>query len=368
MILRRLHAQCFRNLALARLEFGGARTFFVGPNGQGKTNALEAAGLLGALRSFRGAEPRELIQHGAAEARVWLALDHERNGAVEVEVVLRPRQREVSINGARCARLAELLGRFPVVALSSHDLQLVRGAPAVRRRAMDLALSSLDEKYFTALRRYHAALDNRNALLRGPRTPSPEALAAFESVMAPEAGLITMIRAATSVDLGRHLTTAYDRLTDGAPEQPALAYQPDASPETVDAWRELWVASRARDLTMRTTMRGPHRDDFAFQLQSHGAKSFGSEGQQRGLVVAWRLAEAAWQRARTGIAPLVLADDVLGELDPARRAGFWRAAKDVAQVIATGTTPPNKDGVDWEVWNVNGGTFTRSNSTPTIQC
>ena len=102
-------------------------------------------------------------------------------------MVIRPRQREVSINGARCARLAEFLGRFPVVALSSHDLQLVRGVPQARRRALDLALSSLDEKYFTALRRYHAALDNRNALLRGPRAPAPEALAAFEAVMVPEA-------------------------------------------------------------------------------------------------------------------------------------------------------------------------------------
>jgi DNA replication and repair protein RecF len=74
-------------------------------------------------------------------------------------------------------------------------------------------------------------------------------------------------------------------------------------------------------------------------------------------VVAWRLAEAAWQHARTGIAPLVLADDVLGELDPARRAGFWRAARDVAQVIATGTTLPTAESVPWEIWNVRNGVF-----------
>jgi DNA replication and repair protein RecF len=86
------------------------------------------------------------------------------------------------------------------------------------------------------------------------------------------------------------------------------------------------------------------------------------------LVVAWRLAEAAWQRARTGIAPIMLADDVLGELDPARRAGFWRAAADVAQVIATGTIPPAKDGVAWDVWKVDAGTFERSNSHSSSQC
>ncbi len=213
------------------------------------------------------------------------------------------------------------------------------------------------KKYFTALRRYHAALDQRNALWRGPRASGAEALAAFEAVMAPEAATLVAARAAAGAELGAHLTTAYDRLTGGAPEKPALVYLPDATPDSPAAWRALWEGSRARDLVMKTTTRGPHRDDFAFQLNSLGAKSFGSEGQQRGLVVAWRLAEAAWQHVRTGIAPLVLADDVLGELDPARRAGFWRAAREAAQVLATGTIPPPTDDVAWEVWTVAKGEF-----------
>jgi DNA replication and repair protein RecF len=184
-------------------------------------------------------------------------------------------------------------------------------------------------------------------------------LAAFEAVMAPEAAALLAARTAATAELGAHLTTAYDRLTDGAPEKPELAYLPDASPDTPEGWCALWGASRARDLIMKTTARGPHRDDFAFRLANHGAKSFGSEGQQRGLVVAWRLAEAAWQHARTDIAPLVLADDVLGELDPARRAGFWRAARAVAQVIATGTTRPATEEVAWEVWGVDKGVFSK---------
>jgi DNA replication and repair protein RecF len=359
MILRKLHVQNFRNLPLAQLEFGGARTFFAGANGQGKTNALEAAGLLGALRSFRGAEPRDLIRHGAAEARVWCVLEHERDGAAEVEIVLRPRQRTVAVNGARCTKLGEFLGRFPVVALSSHDLQLLRGAPQGRRRALDLAISSLDFQYLAALRRYHTALDHRNALLRGPKAPAAEALAAFEAQLAPEAALITTIRKKVCAEMAGHLTLAYNRLANDAPEKPELAYLPDAAAETADAWRALWLESRARDLAMRTTTRGPHRDDFAFRLIDRDAKNFGSEGQQRGLVVAWRLAEAAWQHARTGIAPLLLADDVLGELDPARRTGFWRAASDAGQVLATGTVRPTGDAVKWEVWNVQQGEFCR---------
>ena len=361
MILRRLHVQDFRNLALARLELGGARQFFYGPNGQGKTNLLEAVGLLGALRSFRGAEPRELIRHGAAEARVWMELEHERDGRVEIEITLKPQRREVAINGARCQRLADFLGRFPTVALSSHDLQLLRGASPLRRRALDLALASLDAGYFHSLRRYQTALDGRNALLRGARRADAGELAAFEALMAPEAVTVMAARAAACAALGGHLREAYARLAGGAAEQPGLAYAPDGEAGTAESWRALWADGRARDGLAKTTRHGPHRDDFTFLVDGQKARAFGSEGQQRGLVVAWRLAQAAWQRERTGVQPILLADDVLGELDPERRAGFWRAAAALssreAQVLATGTTLPSGTAEGWVAWKVKAGEF-----------
>lgn len=359
MTLRELRVQDFRNLALARLELEGRRGYFFGPNAQGKTNLLEAVGLLGALRSFRGAEPRELVRHGAAEARVWCRLEHERDGLVEVEISVRPGVREVSINGARCRRLAEFLGRFPVVALSSHDLQLLRGTPQQRRRALDLAVAALDDHYFQSLRRYQAALDQRNALLRGGRVAAPAELAAFEAQMAPEAAAIVATRAAACAELAGHLAGAYGVIAGDDAESPQILYAPDARPATAAEWLALWADSRARDAVMKTTLRGPHRDDFTFEVKERAAKSFGSEGQQRGLVVALRMGQAAWLRARTGIAPLVLADDVLGELDPARRAGFWRAAATAGQVLASGTSLP-ADAAAWEVWEVKEGTFERS--------
>lgn len=358
-MLRELRVQDFRNIALARLELSERRHFFLGPNAHGKTNLLEAIGLLGALRSFRGAEPRELIRQGAKEARVWCLLEHERDGAVTVEITVRPNTREVSINGARCQRLTEFLGRFPIVALSSHDLQLLRGAPQARRRALDLALAALDDGYFQILRRYQAALDQRNALLRSSRAPAPVELAAFEAQMAPEAAAIVATRAKACVELAGHLAITYDLISAGATELPGLRYTPDVLPANQEDWRRLWVESRTRDAVMKTTLNGPHRDDFTFVVQERGAKSFGSEGQQRALVVAWRMAQARWQHARTGIIPILLADDVLGELDATRQAGFWRAAADAGQLFATGTSLPITELAEWVVWNVQAGSFER---------
>ncbi len=363
MQLRRLHLQDFRNLALARLELGGAREFFCGPNGQGKTNLLEAVGLLGALRSFRGAEPRELIRHGAMEARVWMEVEHEHDGLTEIEITLRPTRREVAINAVRCHRLADFLGRFPTVALSSHDLQLLRGAAALRRRALDLALASQDAGYFQSLRRYQQALDERNALLRGPRRAGAEELAAFETLMADEAVTVTAARAAACAAMDGYLRAAYAQLAGAVEEKPGVAYAPESEAATPEAWRALWADGRARDVLAKTTRQGPHRDDFYFMLDGQRARAFGSEGQQRGLVVAWRLAQAAWLRERTGVQPILLADDVLGELDPERRAGFWRAAalldSRVAQVLATGTTLPAGTAEGWAVWKVNAGEFVK---------
>jgi DNA replication and repair protein RecF len=359
MFLRRLHVQNFRNIALARLEFEGARGFFLGPNGQGKTNLLEAAGFFGTLRSFRGAEARDLIRHGETEARILCVLEHEREAETQVEIIIRPQRREVLVNGARCQRLADFLGRFPTVALSSHDLQLLRGGPQLRRRAFDLALSSLDENYFLALRRYHEALEGRNSLLRGLRVASPVEFASFENIMAEEAGKVLAARTASCATLASHLATAYAKLVDRAPETPGFVYQPESAVATPDDWRKLWDSGRVRDLGAKTTLHGPHRDDFVFQLIGKGAKEFASEGQQRALVVALRLGQAAWQREKTGIAPLLLADDVLGELDPRRREGFWRAAAEAGQVLATGTTLPTGEIIPWTVWNVRAGEFTR---------
>ena len=134
MRLRTLSLRHFRNVALARLEFSGRLVFCVGANAQGKTNLLEAAGLLTALRSFRTPDNRLLLMHNQPAAALVCELEHERHGPAKVSITLRREGKEVWCDDTRVTRLADFIGRFPTVAFSSQDQQLVRGSPAGRRR------------------------------------------------------------------------------------------------------------------------------------------------------------------------------------------------------------------------------------------
>jgi DNA replication and repair protein RecF len=353
MRLRKLTLRHFRNLGFAALEFSGRQQFLVGANGQGKTNLLEAVGFLTALRSFRATNSRHLIGHGQSTAAIACTLDHEVQSETQVTIKLHHDSKELWCDQARVTRLAEYLGKFPTVVFSSQDMQLVRGSPAGRRRWLDLTLAAMDPVYLRALQVFTRALAERNALLK--RGGAGEAqLAAFEQTLAPAAAELIALRTAGLKALGAALEHAYARLCDDR-EPASLVYEPDFPDASAEALLARLAAGRVRDAQFRTTLVGPHRDDFRFVVRGTAAKDFASEGQQRSLVLALRLAQTAWFQARSGIRPVVLADDVLGELDPERRRNFWSSIDPACQVIATGTSLPDADLGTWQVFEVSDG-------------
>lgn len=355
MKLRRLRLQDFRNIAAASLKFPGERVFFLGANGQGKTNALEAIGYVSALRAFRPGDNRVLIRTGRTEAAIAYDLEHESLGPGEVVVRVRPRGKEVSFDGAPVRRLAELLGRFPTVLFASEDIHLVRGAPALRRRWLDLHLASLDAEYLAALQTYHRAVTARNRLLKAGG--AAREIAAFERQLAPAACALVARRAAGVERLAPRIQEAFASLTQGA-DQCVVAYRPDLPAAPPAEMLALLEQQRPRDLRLQATQRGPHRDDLTLEINGREAALFASEGQQRALVLALRFGQLRDARACTHVAPVVLADDVLGELDPARRARFWSELDPDLQVFATGTMPPGDvGGGAWHVIQVASGTF-----------
>ena len=163
--------------------------------------------------------------------------------------------------------------------------------------------------------------------------------------------------------LGATLTAAYARLCDGA-EPASLEYEPNFGEANAEALLARLEAGRARDAQFRTTLVGPHRDDFHFNVRHTAAKDFGSEGQQRSLVLALRLAQATWFQEQSGVRPVLLCDDVLGELDPARRRRFWSAIDHESQVIATGTSAPDAELGTWQVFKVTEGDFAEQPEQP----
>ncbi len=354
MKLRFIRLQHFRNIAATELRFTGERTFFVGANGQGKTNLLEAIGYVSALRAFRPGDNRTLIEQGQPEAGIGYGFEHERLGASEVIVRILPRGKEATLDREPVRRLSDFIGRFPTVLFASEDIQLVRGGPALRRRWIDLHLASLDAAYLADLQAYHRALEARNRLLKDGASPAE--FAAFERELAPAACRLIARRRDGLARVAGRVAECYATLS-GGDESGSVRYVPDAAPENEAACLAALERGRPRDLQLRSTQRGPHRDDVALVVADRDASLFASEGQQRALVLALRFAQLRDARAVSGIAPLVLADDVLGELDPMRRARFWSVLDPDLQLFATGTVLPEPRDAGWTVIEVAHGGF-----------
>jgi DNA replication and repair protein RecF len=356
MLIRKLTLRHFRNVSLATLEFAGTRQFLFGPNGQGKSNLLEAAGCLTALRSFRTPESGNLILQGATEAGISCTVDREGSGTETVTIKVRSDGKELWHGDSRVSRLADHVGLYPTVVFSSQDLQLVRGAPALRRRWLDLTLSAMDGEYLSALQTYTRALAGRNSLLRRPDAGSLRELPAFERTLAPAGARIAELRSLRVAELGVLLADAHGKISGGG-ERAVLRYESSVGGASAESMLAALEASRPRDIQARTTLTGPHRDDLAFEVGGRDARDFGSEGQQRSAMLSLRVAQASWFKARSGVRPVLLADDVLGELDPVRRSRFWAALDPESQVIATGTEAPTAGQGDWQVFKVAAGSF-----------
>lgn len=355
MLLRKLTLRHFRNVGFATLEFAGRQQFLVGANGQGKTNLLEAAGFITALRSFRTTDSRLLISHGQHTGAIGCSLEHERFRETALTIKVRHDGKEVWHDQERLTKLGEFIGRFPTVVFSSQDLQFVRGTPVQRRRWLDGTFAAMDADYLRALQVYARALAARNALLRSGGGTAVE-FTAFEQQMAPAGAWLIAARRAGLEELALQIRALYAKLCDES-EPAGLEYVPNFGEASAEALLARLESGRERDRQMRSTLAGPHRDDFQFTVRHTAARDFASEGQQRSLVLALRLAQAAWFHERSGVRPVLLADDVLGELDPGRRRRFWAAVDPDSQVIATGTHLPDAELGAWQVFEVSEGQF-----------
>lgn len=338
--------QCFRNIHFAKLELSAHRHFLVGPNGQGKTNTLEALGLITALRSFRQHDLSALIGHGQSESKILYNIQHPSLGMCELEITLKNNTKSVLLNQTPLSGFNEFVGLFPTVVLSSEDIYLLRGTPAMRRRFLDLSLAATDKEYLIILKQYHKALIERNALLRHSKN-TENALVAFENVMAPLALSILQKRSCDLPIIAGHAAKIYSLITQSQ-EKLDIVYKPSVFSDnlSIHTFLNVWSQSRGKDMLLKSTQEGPHRDDFTIKIKGKSAKDYASEGQQRAAVLSLKLAQMLYFKDKSNVLPVVLADDVVGQLDPVRRDLFWSFFSNNQQLICTGTTLP----IDTNMW------------------
>ncbi len=355
MQFNRISVSNYRNIKFSRLELGSPRVFLHGRNGQGKTNLLEALGLVTALRPFRTHENRVVIGPAASYAEIAYELEHEKLGETQVKARIKKSGKEVWIDGEPMKRLSDFVGRFPTVILSSNDLQLTRGTPGNRRRFFDAFICGVDRDYFRALQTFQKLLQERNALLK--RNESKAVVSAFESQMDEPALMICKIRKEVLDALMEYAVKVHREISlEG--ESLAVDYSRSAELEKAGDYLKLLDENRKRDGYLQSTGKGPHRDDFVISLNGMSADDFASEGQQRSITLSLSLAIIEFWQNRFGFRPVALADDALGELDSSRRNRFWSVLDKDLQIIATGTRPPSSEEKDdWRMVEVSDGEF-----------
>jgi DNA replication and repair protein RecF len=339
----------FRNVEIADIPLDGGRHFFCGANGQGKTNILEAAGLISALRSFRTTEIQPLIRQGQAVASVKATVSLAQISQSRIDIHLNRSGRKVLVDEAPIERFSDFIGRYPTVAISSADIQLLRGPPSQRRRFFDLILSFGDPEYLNALKGYHKTLQERNALIKNNGTDGE--IDAFDHLLSPFAATLVHQRKNALLQFQVVFRDFYQRIAESKTEIPELRYKPSEPSESPEEFAAVLQQNRERDKVYRTTQSGPHRDDFTFLLNGSKAVDFASEGQQRALVLSLRFVQFEYFREKSNTIPVILADDILGELDPLRRQRFWEACDPNAQILATGTELPEASEA-WDVFQV----------------
>lgn len=319
----RLHD--FRSYRQVLLSPPQGATVFVGENGAGKTNLLEAVHLCCLGRSHRTSNDKEMIREGQETAAVQVKVQRD-DGIDEVGVRLYAptahKRKLLYINGKTASRTGELMGHVTCVMFSPEDLDIVRGAPQGRRRFVDMLLSQCGKGYFYALQQYNSALKQRNALLHDiARGASAATLSAWDEQLCAAAAPVVKARQYAAQALSTYARGHYAHIGGRENEQFALSYQGHLceSVRPAEDLHALLQQSRQEDIRRATTTVGPHRDDLLLTLSGRDMRAFASQGQMRTAVLSMRLAELDMLKARSGESPLLLLDDVLSELDGGRR-------------------------------------------------
>ncbi len=345
MFLTKLRLNRYRNYA--DFEFGTEHqvNIFVGPNAQGKTNLLEAIFVMALTKSHRTHKDRQLIQWNEPSANLYCEIE-KKYGSCKLDLNISPTGKKAKLNGLEQKKLSDFIGALNVVMFAPEDLEIVKGAPGVRRRFLDMEIAQVSPGYMHNLLQYQKVLAQRNHCLRQMHaSPGPNgALLDIWNEQLAQYGIKIMKKRQSFINKLQNWAEKIHLGITSDSEQLRIAYNPSFETDNLEDESVLFnqfmiKLSQVKDQEMKRgmTLVGPHRDDLSFFINGKEAQTFGSQGQQRTAALSIKLAEIELIREEIGEYPLLLLDDVLSELDKNRQTQLIETFQKKVQTFITTT-------------------------------
>ena len=317
MIIKSLELADFRNYESLHIDFSSGTNILYGDNAQGKTNILEAIYLSATTKSHKGSKDKDIVNFYKEESHIRTYLEKD---SIDIRVDMHLRKNKskgIAIDGQKIKKAAELLGLLNVVFFSPEDLSIIKNGPAERRRFVDMELCQLDQFYLYNLNHYNKIVNQRNKLLKDMYfNPSlRDTLNIWDSQLISYGSKIIERRKLFVEQLNEIILDIHKRLS-GDKEDLTIHYEPDV---LIEDYEKNLALNQDRDIKLKQTTTGPHRDDFSFMVRNIDIRKFGSQGQQRTAALSLKLSEIELVKKMTKDNPVLLLDDVLSELDSSRQ-------------------------------------------------
>ena len=360
MILKRLTILNYRNIATAELEFSPKVNCFVGQNGEGKTNVLDAIYFLSLTKSAINTIDSANVRHG--EEMMMVQGIYDLNGIEEeISIGMKLHQKKhVKRNKKEYKRLAEHIGLLPLIIASPNDSTIISGGSDERRRLMDMVISQYDPEYMNALMTYNKALQQRNAMLKAEEEPSDDIISIYEEMMAENGERIHAKRQAFIEEFIPVFQRFYTAIS-GDNEQVSLHYTSHCQ---CGPLLDIIQRDRQKDRIVGYSLHGIHKDELEMTLDGYPIKREGSHGQNKTYMISLKLAQFDFLK-RTGsqTTPLLLLDDIFDKLDAQRVEQIVNLVSDDAfgQIFITDTNRENLDKIlersqgNYKIFHVEGG-------------
>ncbi len=362
MIIKSIELSDFRNYNILSMDFDKGTNILYGDNAQGKTNILEAVYLCSTTKSHKGSKDREIIRIDHNEAHIRMIVEKNKMSHTVDMHLKKNKSKGIAIDGVPIRKSSDLVGLVHVVFFSPEDLSLIKNGPAERRRFIDMELCQLDKIYLYNLTKYNKIINQRNNLLKQiPHNHQwMDTLSIWDTQLLQYGSCIIERRKEFIKEINEMIGYIHNCLSGGK-EELIIQYDPNVETELFSKKLE---QSIEKDILLKTTGTGPHRDDISFLINNIDIRKFGSQGQQRTAALSLKLAEIELLKKTVKEKPILLLDDVLSELDRNRQNYLLKRIEDIQTIITcTGLEEfvNNRLKIN-KIYKVVNGTVTSENS------